>query len=353
MIETLHARIARVAKETQFSGAVRASVPGEETVTAAFGLADRTHDVPNRIDTRFGIASGTKLLTALGIAALVEDGELDFASRLRDVSSWEMPGLDPEVTIDYLLTHQSGAYDYYDEDEVDSSEFVLEIPPYRLLRPSDYLPMLFRGDPKFSPGERFSYSNGGYVLLGIVIEELTGDFHRFLESRILAPAGMTSSGFFRFDRLPRNTASGYVDAEDGWNTNIYDLPRIGGPDGGAFVSVADMESLWRSILTGQLLSETMVRNCLSRVAHVDGPQHYGRGVWIREDDPGQPVLYVVGADAGVSFRSSCYGDDTIVTVVSNTSDGAWPLSREIDQWVREVVPPEGRSFALGLGQGLV
>src|SRR5678816_509780 len=122
-------------------------------------------------------------------------------------------------TIDHLLTHTSGVYDYLDEDVVgDIDQFVLPIPPSTLLTPRDYLPMLVAGPPKFSPGERFSYSNGGYVLLGLALEFAGGrPYHALVEDLVLRPCGMADSGFFRFDRLPPRVATGYVETrEGGW-----------------------------------------------------------------------------------------------------------------------------------------
>ena len=112
--------------------------------------------------------------------------------------------------------------------------------------------MLVAGPAKFEPGARFSYSNGGYVLLGLALEEVAGcPFHALVEERVLRPCGMADSGFFRFDRLPPCVANGYVDTGDGrWRTNVHTLPIIGGPDGGMFATVGDIDRLWRGFFAG-------------------------------------------------------------------------------------------------------
>jgi len=139
---------------------------------------------------------------------------------------------------------------------------------------------------------------------------------------------MTDSGFFRFDRLPANVAIGYV---EGGRTNVETLPIIGGPDGGMFTTVADVERLWRGVLEGRVIGPEFVTSFLEKSAHARDQTFYGRGVWF-QDDP--PLHYIIGQDAGVSFRSSLRADGTIATVVSNSSRGAWPMVRAIEGWIR-------------------
>ncbi|MCP4660244.1 MAG: beta-lactamase family protein [bacterium] len=328
--------IDKVARQHHFSGTVRIAARSKVMASAAFGCADRTHGVDNTTDTRFGIASGTKLFTALGIGALIDDSRLALDTRLHDACSVDLSGVARDVTIAQLLTHKSGVYDYYDEDLIDSSDaFELSVPSHKLLRPRDYLPMVVGGKMKFAPGERFSYSNGGYVLLGMLIEELCGDYHQFIESRVMKRAGMDSSGFFRLDQLPERTANGYIETDRGWRTNIYALPVIGGPDGGAFVTTLDMERLWRAFLSGEIISTALTRTFTRKAAWSRESVYYGHGVWIHDDSNQPPVIYVVGSDAGVSFKSSCHGDDIVATVVSNTSNGAWPMVNAVDGFLRQ------------------
>jgi CubicO group peptidase (beta-lactamase class C family) len=337
--DDLHATIADAAGAHGFSGAIRVTLDPGSTLALAFGEADRAAGIRNTVDTRFGIASGTKFVTALAAGALIDDGALALDDRLVDVVSMPLPGVSPGVTIDHLLTHTSGIYDYLDEEVTgDADAFVLPIPPSSLLGPRDYLPMLLAGPAKFAPGARFSYSNGGYVLLGLALEEVAGrSFHALVEERVLRRCGMADSGFFRLDRLPPRVATGYVEtAGGGWRTNVDSLPIIGGPDGGMFATVHDIERLWRGVLAGDVIAPDLVARFLAKAATNAGSEHsyYGRGVWIRDDGIAPPLQYIVGRDAGVSFRSNVYADGAIATVVSNTSTGAWPMIRAIDAWIR-------------------
>ncbi len=307
-----------------FSGAVRVTVDGEVAFEAARGLADRQRGIANTVDTRFGIASGTKLVTALAVGALIDDGRLAMDASVMDIVSARLPNVSADVTIGHLLRHASGVYDYYDEEVIDDFDsFELAVPLAQLDRLEAYVPMLTAGPMKFAPGTRFSYSNGGYVLLGLAIEAAAGmPYHRFVADRVLGPAGMQASGFFRFDALPDAVAVGYAD--DGV-TSADRLPVIGGADGGMFATVGDLDRLWAALLEHRLLSPALTATFLTPANHYKNDVHYGCGVWIRGDHH-----FIEGADAGVSFKSTCFAPGTVATVASNTSEGAWPVADAID-----------------------
>ena len=329
--------VATTAGAHGFSGAVHVTLNGATALAEAFGEADRSAGIRNTVDTRFGIASGTKFLTALAAGALIDDGVLALDDRLVDLVSVPLPGVSAAVSIDHLLTHTSGVYDYLDEDLIsDPDHFELPIAPSKLLGPRDYLPMLVAGPAKFEPGARFSYSNGGFVLLGLALEEVAGcSFHALIEERVLRRCGMTDSGFFRFDRLPPRVANGYVETgPGGWRTNIETLPIIGGPDGGMFATVGDIDRLWRGFFAGAVVSPATASMFMNKAATAKESLFYGHGIWIHDDNSGRPVHYIIGGDAGVSFRSSAHSHGTIATVVSNTSNGAWPMITAIDDWIR-------------------
>src|SRR5687768_535851 len=151
LIKTLNTSI----EEHAFSGVV--SIRQKDTVLyeRAAGYADRSNKIANTLTTRFGIASGTKLFTALAIGKLLEAQKLSFDTKLRDCIALNFPSYSPEITIRHLLTHTSGIPDYYDEEKIsDFDTFTLSTPWYALKGPRDYLAVLPDEPMKFAPGER-------------------------------------------------------------------------------------------------------------------------------------------------------------------------------------------------------
>jgi len=138
---------------TPFSGVVSVRERGEIVFEEAFGLANRSDEVPNSPATRFGLASGSKIFTAVAIGQLVQQGSLDFATRLFDIVDVCFPHFSPEVTIDQLLTHTSGITSYFEEDVDDDYEaHWKDVPVYAICRPADFLPLFQHKQQKFPPG---------------------------------------------------------------------------------------------------------------------------------------------------------------------------------------------------------
>jgi CubicO group peptidase (beta-lactamase class C family) len=328
--ERLFADIDAAARESRFSGVVSMRASPGAPFERAYGFADRANGITNTMAMRFGTASATKGFTALAACALVESGRLALDTPVIDVVDAELPHVAPEVTVERLLTHTSGIGDYYDEDVVtDFTDYQVSVPWSRLERVRDYLPLLAEPPPKFAPGERFSYSNSGFVMLGLVVEAVAGvAYQEFVETRIFERAGMSESGFFRFDRLPGSTALGYIDEEDGtWRTNVYSLPVVGGPDGGAFCTMADMGRFWSALHGDRILGpEWRERFLTPQVSLPEAGSSYGLGVWIAEGADGRRYHYLEGADAGVTF-TSLHGRDAGVEYA--LACNAPPSGREI------------------------
>ena len=225
-----------------------------------------------------------------------------------------------------MLTHTSGIYDYYDEEiEQDFDNFFVSIPWYRLETPSDYW-LLFEGQTaKFQPGERFSYSNGGYVFLGMLIEKITGQLFRdFMQEQVLQVAHMPQTGFYALNNLPANTALGYL--EDRQTTNIYNLPIRGGGDGGLFTTAADLRSFWQGLFAHRILSPELTAVFLQTRERFSEKTGYGCGLYKRLDDS---LYAIVGGDAGVGFDSRYFVHQKITTsILSNTTNGEEDL-REV------------------------
>ena len=327
-METLGPAIDSLARTNDFSGVVRVDLDDEVELAKAYGLAHRGHDIANTVDTQFAIASGGKGLTALAIVSLIEDGSLALSTTARSVLGQDLPLIDDDVTIEHLLSHRSGIGDYLDEDAGhELTDYVMPVPVHELATTEQYLAVLDGHETRFPPGERFAYNNGAYVVLALIAERTSGvPFHELVHRRVCEPAGMEDSAFLRSDELPGRAALGYLTTDGASRTNVFHLPVRGSGDGGIYSTVADISSFWRSLFAGQIVSADWVAEMVR--ARSDLPQasrRYGLGFWLAGSNEG---VMLVGSDAGVSFWSGHNrGRRATYTVISNTSDGAWPIGR--------------------------
>jgi len=301
-----------------------------------YGYANRSEQIRNTSSTRFGIASGCKIFTSVAICQLVEEGALTFDTYLKDCVDVSFPNFDIGITLHHLLTHSSGIPDYFDEEFMDDFEELWKaLPMYSVQSPKDFLPLFQNKKMKFSPGERFSYNNAGYILLGLVVEHVTGlDFTAYVEKNIFQKCGMLDSGYFRMDRLPERTAIGYTGSEQSWRSNIYSVPIIGGPDGGAFTTVHDLDKFWDALFDNQLLSPEYTNILLTPYTKEDENTHYGYGVWILILDKTIFKYYVMGSDPGVIMQSSVYVKSKMhAHIIGNIDKGAGLIASKIDELI--------------------
>jgi len=321
-----------------FSGTVYLTRGEEVLFEKAYGQAIRAEAIPNRVDTRFQTASGCKIFTAVAVCRLVERGAITFDTPFRDCVDKDLPNFSPDITMGHLLTHTSGITSYFEEDVNPDYEAIWKnIPMYNVRAPEDFLPLFQHKKMKFPPGERFDYNDGGFILLGLAVEALTGvEFPKCIETSVLAPAAMADSGYFATDRLPGRTAYAYIRNPDGtWRTNFFAVPIVGAPDGGAYTTAPDMVKFWRALAGHRLLDAETTELMLT--PHVEaGPHppctHYGYGVWIEKAGGGTRKYFVEGFDPGVAMRSAFYPErDMGLTMLGNTSRAMWPLYGKIEQ----------------------
>jgi CubicO group peptidase (beta-lactamase class C family) len=319
-----------MARDTGFSGVVRIDRSGTVELAKAYGLADRGHEIPNTIDTQFGIASGTKGFTALAVVSLIEDGSLDLTTTARSVLGGDLPLIDDDVTIEQLLTHRSGIGDYFDEDAVEETDYPMPVSVHELATTEQYLAVLGGHETAFPPGERFAYNNGGFVVLALIAERTSGvPFHDLVRRRVCEPAGMGDTEFLRSDELPGRAALGYLTV-DGSRTNVFHIPVRGNGDGGIYTTAADLISFWSAFFAGRIVSRDWVAEMVRpRSDMAEESRRYGLGFWLHASGD---VVELHGYDAGVSFRSvHDPATGTTHTVISNTSEGTWPIETLLDE----------------------
>jgi len=342
-LDELVQQIKEKAGETSFTGVVSIFLGEKAIYQESFGYADIANKRKNNVKTKFAIASGTKYFTALGIGSLIDEGRLSLDTTVGEIFRKDLSYIDSRANIAQLLTHTSGIYDYYDEERVsDWENYFVDIPWYSLKTPSDYLPLFENKKAKYSPDERFSYSNGGFILLGIIIEYITGKLYRdFIDERVFVPAGMDDSGYYAFNQLPENTAYGYKKSRNGTiETNIYNLPVRGASDGGAYTTVTDLLKLWRAIFNNKILSKKLTGTFLTPHVNIKGDIEYGCGVYItrfKEMD----IFYIQGGDAGVGFDSRYIPEKELqISIISNHTDG--------EEKIRDVIYSEMEKSLLKL-----
>ncbi len=265
-------RAARLEPEG-FSGILRLS-RGEEVLESCHGLANRADGIPVHPGTRFASASLSKMFTAVAVLDAVGRGEVELHAPVVEVlPPHRRPStLRPDVTVHHLLSHTSGIADYAEEDEdlpgyvEDYATIWHDLPTYRVREDADVLP-LFADLPPVCPPGTYHYSNAGYVLLGILLTEVSGlPFAQALAERVLGPAGMADSGYLALDEVHPDVATGYLPplAPGGpWRTNVFSVPAVGGGDGGAMVTAGDVDrflravhrgGVWRGVAPGDVLT---------------------------------------------------------------------------------------------------
>jgi CubicO group peptidase (beta-lactamase class C family) len=324
----------RTAVTTQLSGAVSIDVDGSPVLARGYGLADRMLRIPNTPDTRFGVATVSQAFTALTVMSLVEDGTLSLQSRVRPMLSTDLPHVHPQVTLEHLLSHTSGIGNYPDGNHGEVTDQVPPVPTHHLATTEGFLPVLEDRSQVFEPGERFEYNKGGYIVVALAVERASGvPFHDLVRQRVFAPAALQNTGFPRMDERPANMATGYL-RDDSVRTNVLHLPVRGNGDGGAVTTIADLSRFWRALVDGQIVSEASVAELVRpRQLVPEETARYGLGFWLDLDGRG----YVLGGqDAGVSVYSRFEPESrTTVTIVSNDTEGALPVIRRYEDWLRQ------------------
>ncbi len=325
--------IDEVAAATSFTGIVRVDRGGETELAKAYGFANRALEVPNTMDTRFALASGGKGFTALAVVSLIEDGVLSLDTTARSILGSDLPLIDDRVTIEHLLAHRSGIGDYIDEDDEDGeiTDYVLARPPHEYTDIEAFAPELDGHPTKFAPDTDFSYCNGGFMALALIAQRASGtNFHQLVAERVLIPAGLFDTDYLRSDELPGDVALGYLASEESLRTNIFHLPVLGSGDGGIYSTAEDMHALWDAFLGGEIVSPEWVAKMITPKSDVPAEEkRYGLGFWLH---PSTDAVLLVGYDAGVSFQSARDPRTEVTcTMMSNTSDGPWPVARRLTE----------------------
>jgi len=218
-----------------FSGVILVAHNGRSVQFEAYGLADREAKVPNRTDTKFNIGSINKSFTSLAVRRLAAEGKINLDDPIRKYLP-DYPNADAaaKVTVRHLLDMTSGIGDFFGER--------YEATPKEKIRSlKDYLPLFADRPLEFEPGTRNMYSNGGYVVLGLIVEKASGtDYYIYVREHIFKPAGMLDTDSFDKDASVANRAVGYTGSGAARKRNYDTLPGKGSSAGGGYSTAADL-----------------------------------------------------------------------------------------------------------------
>ncbi|MGD2154179.1 MAG: serine hydrolase domain-containing protein [Gemmatimonadales bacterium] len=333
VLEIIEETVERICANDVFAGTVLLAKEDDILFSHACGEASKRFHVPNNIDTRFNIGSMNKMFTATAIAQLVERGELSYDETIdRYVDeSWLPAEITSKITIHHLLSHTSGLGSYFTEKFFNESRRL-----YREIE--DFKPLVREEELAFEPGERFRYSNTGMLLLGVVIESVTGvSYFDYIRQHIYGPAGMESSDSYEMDYPVENLAIGYdpqPGREPAWMNNLFLHSIKGGPAGGGFSTVGDLHRFARALLTGRLVSQSSLDVMWTDKSGAG----YGYGFGIRAGPRGTVVGHG-GGFTGINGDLAIFVEaGYVVAVLSNYSNGASPLSGRIQDLIGRVQP---------------
>jgi CubicO group peptidase (beta-lactamase class C family) len=310
-VRELDAYVRRLADADAFSGVVLLAKDGQPLFASAYGQADREGRRANTLETAFNLASINKMITAVAIAQLVEAGKLSFSDPLsKFLPDFPNPRAAREIRIEHLLTHTAGLGSYLG-------------PRFSAARAGTVDEMMrFATDTatRFAPGTRWDYSNTGFLVLGRVIEKVSGQsYFDYVRDHVYVPAGMRSTSAPTRESSS-GIAIGYTPEGERYASNLAELPFRGGPAGGGYATAGDLMRFAEALRTGKLVSPAMVRVLTTPKPEVGSPR-YGYGFTVEGARVGHS-----GGFPGVSNNVDIFMDSGYTAIVlSNYSRSGMPI----------------------------
>jgi CubicO group peptidase (beta-lactamase class C family) len=310
----LTALLSHFAAKDLFSGAVLVARNDRLVGEWVYGSASRAWGVTNRLGTRFHLASISKMFTAVAIAELVEQGRLSYTNTISSIlCDYPNKQFASKATVHELLSHTSGL-----EDTVEWMDSALRSPKYRTI--GDFLQTFAALPVRSEPGTEFNYSNKGYIILGAIMEKVTGqDYYSFVRENIFKRAGMNNTDFFELDSSTPNLAEGYADGPNGTRiNNVYLLGVKGMPASGAYSTLEDMLRFSSALRSGKLLKQSTVEHMWTGVnvpGHDDGTYGYGCAI---DSYNGERIIGHGGGWSGITDEFEMLPDlGATIVILSN------------------------------------
>jgi len=310
----------KAAADDRFSGVALVAKGDRIIFNKAYGLSDKAHNTPNKLDTKFNLGSMNKMFTSVAIAQLVQAGKLTYETTLAKILP-EYPNQEvaAKVTIHHLLTHTSGLGDFF------KPEFFQNREKYR--NPKDYFPIFAKDPLRFEPGKGWSYSNAGFVVLGAVVENASGqNYYEYVRDHIFAPAGMKDSASYAVYDIVPNLATGYTRADNGdpleieaRRNNILTMPMMGSSAGGGYSTPPDLLKFAQALKSHKLLNAELTEKVTS--GKVDTPMgaKYAYG-FMDETIEGKSVRGHSGGAPGINSYLNIFWDGSYTVIVQGNYD---------------------------------
>ena len=319
--------------ESEFSGAILVAENDEIIEKRAYGLSSIEYDVQNKIDTKFNIASITKMFTAVAALQLYEQGRLDLEIPVgKYLPDYPNEIVRNSVTVHQLLTHTSGLNNFYvnDLDKIKNSNYE-EI--------SDFVP-LFANDTLLSkPGTKYDYSGTGFVVLGLIIEKVSGEnYYDYIKENILEPTDMLATSEIQVDSIVRNKASGYT-SEFGQNKNLkkndYYLTKAS-PAGFYYSTVEDLFKFSKALRNYKLLDKETT-NLMVEPKLKGYNTHLGYGIDI-DNRYNQTIIGHSGGWYGIHCELMDFmHDNYTVIILSNIDDGGKSGASKVADYFKNLI----------------
>ena len=330
LIAALQKKLEEDAAADRFVGSALLAKDGKPVFAQAYGLADREHKVLNSSKTRFRIGSMNKMFTATATLQLVQAGKLGLDDPLgKYLTDYPNKDIATKVTIKQLLTHTGGTGDIF------GPEFEAHRLELRTLQ--DYVKLYGNRGPQFEPGNRWEYSNYGFVLLGLVIEKASGEgYYDYVRKHIYDPAGMTSTGSEPEDQAVADRSVGYtkIGSNGQWHPNTDTLPYRGTSAGGGYSTVEDLLRFANALQNHKLLSADYTE--LLTTGKVDTPGgRYGYGFGDQTINGTRCFGHGGGAPGMNGDLEICPGPGYIIAVLSNMAP---PAAGHVSDFVTNRLP---------------
>jgi CubicO group peptidase (beta-lactamase class C family) len=327
-----------LAAADSFSGTVLVAKDGKPVFTKAYGMANKEKATPNNLETKFDLGSMNKMFTAIAIAQLAERGKLSFTDTIgKYLPDYPNKSIADKVTIHHLLTHTSGMGSYFNQ------KFFANINSLRTV--PDYLP-LFADEPlAFEPGAKWQYSNSGFVVLGLIIEKISGQsYYDYVREHIFKPAGMNNTDSYERDRVIPNLAIGYTRAGENGRpdpaaprrANTAMRPPKGSPAGGGYSTVDDLLKFSLALRDHKLLSQKYQDIVTSGKVEMGMPGRkyaYGFG---EEMSNGRRIVGHNGGGPGIGANFDMIPDAGYTIVILGNYDA--PAMMPVVMKIRELLP---------------